>query len=181
MEDGRAGSSQPFPTFAEPRISDMDETGGLGTPRLASNRQLAELQVMWWLIVKPSAWRAYIADKAPSISTDFVSGDLRWRNPADRETMQLILAGGVGWCIFSLGADAVTRILDLTRGHPHLLQSICYEIVNIKNEQPRERRSYASVEGWRERQTMCLSMAHCSLKILPATRFHPELACWQWR
>jgi len=36
--------------------------------------------------------------------------------------------------------DASQRILDLTSGHPHLVQSICYELVMLKNEQPPQKR-----------------------------------------
>jgi hypothetical protein len=32
--------------------------------------------------------------------------------------------------------DAVTRALDLTRGHPLLVQLLCYKIVELKNKQP---------------------------------------------
>ncbi|MCB0210839.1 MAG: AAA family ATPase [Anaerolineae bacterium] len=31
--------------------------------------------------------------------------------------------------------QAVTRVLELTRGHPFLLQKLCFEIVNLKNQQ----------------------------------------------
>jgi len=36
--------------------------------------------------------------------------------------------------------DASQRILDLTSGHPHLVQSICYELVMLKNEQLPQKR-----------------------------------------
>jgi hypothetical protein len=32
--------------------------------------------------------------------------------------------------------DACRRVLELTRGHPALVQLLCYEIVALKNEQP---------------------------------------------
>ena len=35
---------------------------------------------------------------------------------------------------------ASQHILTLTRGHPHLVQSICYELVMLKNEQPSDQR-----------------------------------------
>jgi len=54
MEDGRTGSNQPFPTFAEPRIGDMDETGGLGTPRLASFQQLPRARMLAMEIARGS-------------------------------------------------------------------------------------------------------------------------------
>jgi hypothetical protein len=39
---------------------------------------------------------------------------------------------------FRLGYEpgACRRVLELTRGHPHLLQLLCYEIVELKNSQP---------------------------------------------
>ncbi len=36
--------------------------------------------------------------------------------------------------------EASQRVAELTRGHPHLVQLLCYEIVNLKNEQPPARR-----------------------------------------
>jgi len=41
--------------------------------------------------------------------------------------------------------DASQRILDLTSGHPHLVQSICYELVMLKNEQPPQKRFTAEL------------------------------------
>ncbi|MDM8531231.1 ATP-binding protein [Anaerolineales bacterium HSG25] len=41
--------------------------------------------------------------------------------------------------------DAIERIVSLTRGHPHLLQLLCYELVTLKNEQPPEFRYTATV------------------------------------
>lgn len=43
---------------------------------------------------------------------------------------------------FNLKYDpmASQRILNLTSGHPHLVQSVCFELVMIKNEQPSSRR-----------------------------------------
>lgn len=39
------------------------------------------------------------------------------------------------------------RILDLTRGHPHLVQALCYELVSLKNSQEDlKRRRHVSVE-----------------------------------
>jgi hypothetical protein len=43
-------------------------------------------------------------------------------------------------------SDAAQHVVDLTRGHPHLLQAICYEIVCLKNEQDRKSRHEAVVD-----------------------------------
>lgn len=40
---------------------------------------------------------------------------------------------------------ASQRVLDLTRGHPYLVQLLCAEIVMVKNEQPLATRRYATV------------------------------------
>jgi len=42
--------------------------------------------------------------------------------------------------------DAVQRILDLTRGHPYLVQSLCCELVLLKNDQDLIRRRKVDVE-----------------------------------
>jgi AAA+ ATPase superfamily predicted ATPase len=48
---------------------------------------------------------------------------------------------------FPLRYDPIAsrRILDLTRGHPHLVQLLCYEIVELKNQQPLEKRLLVDV------------------------------------
>lgn len=40
---------------------------------------------------------------------------------------------------------AVAAVLTLTRGHPHLVQLLCYEIVTLKNAQPPTQRRLATV------------------------------------
>ena len=40
--------------------------------------------------------------------------------------------------------EAVEHILRLTRGHPHLTQLLCHELVTLKNRQPPERRRLAN-------------------------------------
>jgi hypothetical protein len=40
--------------------------------------------------------------------------------------------------------SAVQRVIELTSGHPHLLQSLCYEIVSLKNEQSTDLRYQAN-------------------------------------
>ena len=49
---------------------------------------------------------------------------------------------------FALHYDpaASRHILSLTRGHPHLVQLLCYEIVDLKNQQPVEQRFFVTVE-----------------------------------
>ncbi len=41
-------------------------------------------------------------------------------------------------------AAASQRVLDLTRGHPYLVQLLCSEIVNLKNEQAPNQRRYTT-------------------------------------
>jgi len=41
--------------------------------------------------------------------------------------------------------QARQRILDLTRGHPHLIQLLCYEVVKIKNNHPTPERYTATL------------------------------------
>ena len=41
--------------------------------------------------------------------------------------------------------EAVAQVLALTRGHPHLVQLLCYEIVALKNEQEGEKQRLATV------------------------------------
>ncbi|HWR66607.1 MAG TPA: hypothetical protein VN364_10845 [Bellilinea sp.] len=45
---------------------------------------------------------------------------------------------------------ASQHILSLTRGHPHLVQSICYELVMLKNEQSSEQRFIVTEEDVEE-------------------------------
>ena len=42
-------------------------------------------------------------------------------------------------------AEASQRVLDLTRGHPALVQLLCAEVVALKNEQPLARRRLATL------------------------------------
>lgn len=41
--------------------------------------------------------------------------------------------------------EATERILGLTRGHPHLIQLLCHELVTLKNGQPAEQRQTATL------------------------------------
>ncbi|MCB0034799.1 MAG: hypothetical protein KDE51_12290, partial [Anaerolineales bacterium] len=40
--------------------------------------------------------------------------------------------------------EACARVLGLTRGHPHLVQLLCYTIISLKNEQPPDLRWYVT-------------------------------------
>jgi len=46
--------------------------------------------------------------------------------------------------------SASQHILSLTRGHPHLVQSICYELVALKNEQPASQRFIVNLKDVEE-------------------------------
>ena len=65
---------------------------------------------------------------------------------------------------FALRYDpiAASRVLDLTRCHPFLLQLLCAEIVVLKNEQPPARRRQATLEG--RRPCLGLSERHAFLQ-----------------
>lgn len=52
-----------------------------------------------------------------------------------KDTYQLIESPIPGFSLH-YEADASGEIWQLTHGHPHLVQLLCYEIVNLKNEQP---------------------------------------------
>ena len=39
---------------------------------------------------------------------------------------------------------AIQRIINLTRGHPHLVQQLCYELVELKNKGPLDTRRVAT-------------------------------------
>ncbi|MBN1219134.1 MAG: ATP-binding protein [Anaerolineae bacterium] len=43
--------------------------------------------------------------------------------------------------------DGCQRVLDLTRGHPALIQLLCYEIVALKNEQPPDQNEATTASG----------------------------------
>ena len=60
------------------------------------------------------------------------------------EAVQLIEAPVRGFAL-RYQAAARQRVLDLTRGHPFLVQLLCAEIVALKNEQPPARRRLATV------------------------------------
>jgi hypothetical protein len=58
----------------------------------------------------------------------------------DNEALQLI-ERPVKNFVLHYEPEASQRVLTLTRGHPYLVQLLCYEIVSLKNEQsPAERR-----------------------------------------
>jgi hypothetical protein len=60
------------------------------------------------------------------------------------EALQLIEAP-VGEFALRYEAAASQRVLDLTRGHPFLIQLLCAEVVALKNEQPPAQRRLARV------------------------------------
>ncbi len=60
------------------------------------------------------------------------------------EAQQLVEAPVQGFAL-RYEAAATQRVLDLTRGHPFLVQLLCAEIVALKNEQPPAQRRLATV------------------------------------
>ena len=57
-------------------------------------------------------------------------------------------------------ADASQRIYYLTRGHPYLVQLVCYEMVELKNEQPPAKRRLASLADVEAAAQNALDSAH---------------------
>lgn len=62
----------------------------------------------------------------------------------EAETRQLVERPVPGFAL-QYEVDAGNYVCRLTRGHPHLVQLLCYEIVNSKNEQPPQQRFLAAV------------------------------------
>ena len=100
---------------------------------------------------------------------------------------------------FSLAysADASRRILELTRCHPLLVQSLCFEMVALKNEQPPPGRFTATLEDVEEaarrslvsntfffqdvRQTQITPAAAAMLDVLAAQGDCSYLSTERWR
>lgn len=62
----------------------------------------------------------------------------------EAETRQLVERPVPGFAL-QYEVDAGNFVCRLTRGHPHLVQLLCYEIVNSKNEQPPPQRFLADI------------------------------------
>jgi hypothetical protein len=60
--------------------------------------------------------------------------------------------------------EAAQRVIDITRGHPHLLQALCYEIVNLKNEQTTATRCEAGLGDVENAALQTLE--HCKMLFL---------------
>ncbi len=75
---------------------------------------------------------------------------------APTETMRLIENPVKNFQLTYVPA-ASQHILYLTRGHPHLVQSICYELVMLKNEQPSHKRYLVTVRDVEEAANRTLS------------------------
>jgi len=68
---------------------------------------------------------------------------------AREEALRLILSPLKNYKL-AYDPEASHRILDLTSGHPHLVQSICYELVMLKNEQSPQKRYTAMLSDVEE-------------------------------
>jgi hypothetical protein len=86
---------------------------------LAGSHTLDELQ----------SWASYLIN-VQTIQVSYLSAD---------ETMQLVKRPVKDFPL-RYAADATDRILNLTRGHPHLVQLLCHHIVLLKNSQPQASR-----------------------------------------
>ena len=62
----------------------------------------------------------------------------------EKETRQLVEQPVKGFSL-RYEPDASLRVYDLTSGYPYLVQLLCYEIVELKNEQPPAKRRLASL------------------------------------
>ncbi|MCA9980443.1 MAG: hypothetical protein KDD89_06415, partial [Anaerolineales bacterium] len=74
-------------------------------------------------------WASYLIN-VQTIKVDYLAMD---------EAKQLITQPTKGFAL-AYEPAAVARVLGLTRGHPHLVQLLCYVIVSLKNEQALEKR-----------------------------------------
>lgn len=77
---------------------------------------------------------------------------------------------------FNLKYDpfASQRILNLTSGHPHLVQSVCFELVMIKNEQPSSRRFLVTLPDVEEAAKRSLSSISFFFADIRGKQINPE-------
>ncbi|MHB8191656.1 MAG: hypothetical protein ACYDGL_00045 [Bellilinea sp.] len=77
---------------------------------------------------------------------------------------------------FNLKYDPIAsqRILNLTSGHPHLVQSVCFELVMIKNEQPGSRRFLVTLPDVEEAVKRSLSSISFFFADIRGKQINPE-------
>jgi hypothetical protein len=63
----------------------------------------------------------------------------------EEETRQLVERPVKDFAL-AYDSDATRRVIEITRGHPFLVQQLCAEIVTLKNEQPPEARRRATIQ-----------------------------------
>ncbi len=71
---------------------------------------------------------------------------------------------------------ASQHILYLTRGHPHLVQSICYELVMLKNEQPSHQRYLVTMADVEEAANRTLTSSSFFFVDVRGPQINPQTA-----
>ncbi len=114
--------SEPHPPNSNPRTPTPElQNAYTNAPALHPNLLLGSLQLLFWLLVHPSAWRNHIARIDPRLPSDFYLAELsreQWRNPALR---QLLIHGYVVWpllvglVLWLSGVAEASRIFDTSR------------------------------------------------------------------
>jgi hypothetical protein len=97
---------------------DMDndalaENAYTDSPRLRPNLILGSLQLLWWFLLHPSAWRNYIAQIDPGLRSDFCLAELnqtQWRVP----DLQRLLA--IKYIVWPLMAGIVVGLVSVIGG-----------------------------------------------------------------
>jgi hypothetical protein len=110
MEEGRAAAHPPLPASAELLLKKAVPGAPAGNPELAANVVAAGFQALWWLWVRPSAWRGCLADRHPPLPPNFTLGDLGRAALSDQTTRRLLAGLGLCWCILSLATSALVSM-----------------------------------------------------------------------
>ena len=104
----------------------LTENAYTDSPRLRPNLILGSLQLLWWLLLHPSAWRNHIARIDPSLRSDFCLAELdqaQWRAPDLRRLLVIkyivwpLMAGvGVGLVSVIGGSSRENVVLGIAAG-----------------------------------------------------------------
>ncbi|MBN1891022.1 MAG: ATP-binding protein [Thermoflexales bacterium] len=71
------------------------------SPALHPNLVLGSLQLLFWLLIHPSAWRNHVARLAPDLRPDFCLAELSWDQWRDPAVRRLLLQGYLAWPLLS--------------------------------------------------------------------------------
>ena len=83
---------------------------------------------------------SHLFDAFPSWSSYLINVETIKLGCLDAEEARLLIEKPIADFNLAYSAEARERVLSLTNGHPYLLQLLCAEIVNAKNEGPEESR-----------------------------------------